>query len=742
MASAEKTLQDGIHAVKVGNFERARRLFNQVVEEDPDSEQGWYWLGLIASDQDKRVACFMRALEINPTNREARDRLERLGVPIPEALDVEIPDPVLDTLEDEETGPLPSPPGKAGLETGGQAQTVPEIFQPLDDEEPQPPQAEDAEENDDSGFFSTEDFRNENFQDFPEVGDELETWPKRRVSWAGRLVPILAILVLVVCASTVYLSTRGGGQLFGLALAQSSPTPSPSATRPPATATATASPLPPTSTPTPIPPSPSPSPTLSQFDQLASLDEQATAATLLTQSGQITDAILAWGQVIETAPDWAEAYYGRGRSYLTLVTQNQLIPDNAQEMLQHGLDDLNQAVQIGPTRGVYYQTRFQILDWMTQLESFRAKRDPLLEQMLADVQIMEHFGLATPFGDPNPGALLLRLGRCQEALDYFGQQVAANPAAVPPASLDTELARAYLCFGQLRGASLYANMANSIEPSPEREWVRAITLFNLGRYNETLDLLDQILAANPNSPGDRYYLRALVHVQRREFDLAQADLDTGSQHTPEQAQLAAYVSGLLSRQSGDQAAAEALFNLAEETLSRDYGLIIDRIRQELGQPELDRGIPLLPNAIVNYQDNPPETIQAPALLVEPDAIMLPVRYDGSGPFHLNIAEPLNLHLYPPVPLDILFVDSLTLRISAANLASLPGVDAALWDFSQSVWTPTGLTVGENPVSDPSRFVNPQGDIYLRIENKSGTSLAIDNLNLTLTIAGQQETGQP
>ena len=245
MPQAESTLQEGIQAVKGGNFERARRLFNLVVEEDPDSEQGWYWLGLIAPDQDKRVACFLRALEINPANQDARDRLVRLGVPLPEGLEQAGTDGELLSPDEEETGPLPSRPLNSGFEPKTQPRKIPEVFEPLDDEDEEggEPGAELP------GIFAQEGsspeadlsaempYQDDDLQGLLEDEDLLEPGQAQRSSMIGRLLPVLVILVLVACASLVFLSTRSGGLPFGLALAQPSPTLTPTATRPPPTAT-------------------------------------------------------------------------------------------------------------------------------------------------------------------------------------------------------------------------------------------------------------------------------------------------------------------------------------------------------------------------------------------------------------------------------------------------------------------------------------------------------------------------
>jgi pimeloyl-ACP methyl ester carboxylesterase len=74
-------LQAGIAAVKSGDRERAAGLLAQVIKADPNSEEGWYWLGLSLSAPDQRDYCFRRVLALNPDHGKARQQLERLTAP-------------------------------------------------------------------------------------------------------------------------------------------------------------------------------------------------------------------------------------------------------------------------------------------------------------------------------------------------------------------------------------------------------------------------------------------------------------------------------------------------------------------------------------------------------------------------------------------------------------------------------------------------------------------------------------
>ena len=72
-------LHEGIDAVKARDFEKARRLLTQVVEQDEHNEQAWLWLsGAVDTDEDRRI-CLENVLAINPSNTAARHGLDKLG---------------------------------------------------------------------------------------------------------------------------------------------------------------------------------------------------------------------------------------------------------------------------------------------------------------------------------------------------------------------------------------------------------------------------------------------------------------------------------------------------------------------------------------------------------------------------------------------------------------------------------------------------------------------------------------
>jgi hypothetical protein len=102
----KELLQQGIAALKAGCKDEARRLLEQVVQENPRSEQGWLWLsGAVDTDEERRF-CLAQILSINPRNALAQRGLEVLG-----------PGPVLSP-----TRPEP----RQGVEGPGRSSTEPE----------------------------------------------------------------------------------------------------------------------------------------------------------------------------------------------------------------------------------------------------------------------------------------------------------------------------------------------------------------------------------------------------------------------------------------------------------------------------------------------------------------------------------------------------------------------------------------------------------------------------------------
>ena len=69
----------GIAAVKAGDLANARQLLTQAVQENPNSENAWFWLSAALKTPQGRATCLRKVLALNPTNQTARRGLEALN---------------------------------------------------------------------------------------------------------------------------------------------------------------------------------------------------------------------------------------------------------------------------------------------------------------------------------------------------------------------------------------------------------------------------------------------------------------------------------------------------------------------------------------------------------------------------------------------------------------------------------------------------------------------------------------
>ncbi len=74
----EQMLQEGMSAARDGQKARARALFQQVVEANPDDEKAWYWLASVVETDSERITALKKVLQINPNNARARELLDRM----------------------------------------------------------------------------------------------------------------------------------------------------------------------------------------------------------------------------------------------------------------------------------------------------------------------------------------------------------------------------------------------------------------------------------------------------------------------------------------------------------------------------------------------------------------------------------------------------------------------------------------------------------------------------------------
>jgi hypothetical protein len=81
LRSSALLAEQGHHALRQNEVERAYKLFSQAIELDPANAKAWLGRGLVAQQRMEKLICFQRVLALDPNNRRAKTELNRLSLP-------------------------------------------------------------------------------------------------------------------------------------------------------------------------------------------------------------------------------------------------------------------------------------------------------------------------------------------------------------------------------------------------------------------------------------------------------------------------------------------------------------------------------------------------------------------------------------------------------------------------------------------------------------------------------------
>ena len=239
--------------IQKGEFKAARSLLADYLREDPSSDQAWYLLSLVVETNDRKIECLLRAVNLNPGNHQAQDRLKQL-IPPKQA---STQPPIF-----EQNKKAQQPQNERDLFFPGQIEepSVDKPWEPLDPGYPVQTQAS---------------FRTESPELFSGVshGTDRKTESKQAIpKWLVWMVVGLSALTLLVCSVSAIVLLKNRAEAAQLALEATRnyfptlpPTWTPTPQQP-----ATATPTPEaTRTPTPTPTLPAPDATiLEQMDKI------------------------------------------------------------------------------------------------------------------------------------------------------------------------------------------------------------------------------------------------------------------------------------------------------------------------------------------------------------------------------------------------------------------------------------------------------------------------------------------
>lgn len=78
MRMSDELLKAGVKALRSGDKREARRLFGQLVNDEPDDVAAWWYLAATLDDGEQKVHCLRQVLRLRPDHEEAQQMLTKL----------------------------------------------------------------------------------------------------------------------------------------------------------------------------------------------------------------------------------------------------------------------------------------------------------------------------------------------------------------------------------------------------------------------------------------------------------------------------------------------------------------------------------------------------------------------------------------------------------------------------------------------------------------------------------------
>jgi len=341
-----------------------------------------------------------------------------------------------------------------------------------------------------------------------------------------------------------------------------------------------------TPTPTRVVPTrvPSATPSTPYSQRLAAAKAAITKAASLTKAGHYAEALGLWGQIIAQVPEYADAYNQRTVCLLNLVPALQTRTDYRAAM-ELALGDMNQALSLDTRNGDYFYVRQHVYENLAQTELYRVDQDYWEALSLADLQAAGRFGTTIPMAERTTAYRLIDSGHPQEAYDLFSKlPPAAGKKTTTDADLQEGLAESQFAEGLVDEALAHIDLAIKASRSDYKLRDKALFLLSQGKVPEAFAEISLLSDGSGALCGCGRYLRALIYYRLGKPDLAQADIDAGSQETWERGGLRSYVLGLLALDRGDTAAGTQLLQEAQASLPRRFGpVILKQIQERLDQ---------------------------------------------------------------------------------------------------------------------------------------------------------------
>lgn len=489
-------------------------------------------------------------------------------------------------------------------------------------------------------------------------------------------------------------------------------------------------------------------------------DQNYLTANSLTSSGEYAAAIPYWDLVLAEQPS-GDSYFQRAGCYYQLSRDQRSYADFVNN-LNHALADIDQSIALDVEAGIWqgyaYEMRAYIYDSLASAYEDRATNDRYLALAAENMRAAVARWTSAPYAYRNVPVYLFYGGQCEAGVREFERiQAFEGKSAPPKSSLLALQAQAYLCQGEFEKALEANRQARAIQETSGYTWMQTVILFDMDRYDEALDLLNEDIENDPYYSGMRYYLRAVIYQAQGQRDQAQQDLDMGSGNTWGQLGLKDYVLGQMAIEDGNtQEAVERLQSayltlpwLVEHPLKERIAEQLAELGAQLPTPAPGPQIAATPLPETLFAEDPlskiPETgVNENGLTTPPFPI--PARLEtGVEDVQFEITPPMSgahrlpTYLFSPdSPVKIRQVNRLSFTVESDAGGEVRFL-VYLWDQTSGEWTLIRPQWGENVVEEPERYVDHEGRVYLVTRLKDAPPAVADRLWVTMEVT--TEDGQ-
>jgi tetratricopeptide (TPR) repeat protein len=654
LQTAKELLSEGIHLVEAGKMQAAKSKLTKAVQLDATLIDGWWWLAQCLDASDQRTYCLQQVLKLDPRHESARSLLSEIE--------------------------------------GG--------------EQPQVPPAYDALS---AGESSTADkpsvFRSQTIEKDSPVSPRRSR--KHLIVLGSMLTIALCALMIVWLNSQDAIDTLLGSPFSRNRDSQGVALPMDTGTLPQKW----------TATPLSIP-SPTASVGIATVTAQASRIEEAfeafQQALILMTNENYGQALILLDRTIELDPNFADAYYYRGRAYME-QTSNLRSQYEYLEYVDKAISDLDRAIELEPTlTGDYYLERAEAYQHLAGVQDLRVDREQYIAITIENLRLGNSLLNTAPFQERAEVYYLIYLGQCGEALEMLQEIIEARGInAAPSGYLNQQLANIDLCTGNYTQALEKYEITDEYIGSVWTKYNRALILYILGRVDEAFELINEMLEINPYFHGSRYYLRA--------------------GYTWDHTGLAQYVLAQLAFHDGDDAFGIEALKMAEATMDGVVGdYFIEKWRGELAAMGES---PLESNSTLDLHPTPIPALPSDlAVEFRPPRRIYIWMDESTGPLVIAPGEIVDIQVVPRSDYLAEFVQELTIFLGWESLDQM--IDARIMIPSkedQMLWANVHAQWGNNPIIYPDFYIHKAGDIYIRLWNTSGMPLHLADVGVRVTV---------